>query len=90
MLNNPNNPTGAVLLGRRAARRSPTVMRKHPHVWIMSDDMYEHLVFDGFEHATMAQVAPDLQRPHADRHRRVEDLRDDRLAHRLRRRAEAR
>ncbi len=36
-------------------------MRKHPHVWIMSDDMYEHLVFDGFEHATMAQVAPDLR-----------------------------
>ena len=36
-------------------------MRKHPHVWIMSDDMYEHLVFDGFEHATMAQVAPELR-----------------------------
>ena len=36
-------------------------MRKHPHVWIMSDDMYEHLVFDGFEHATIAQVAPELR-----------------------------
>jgi aspartate aminotransferase len=30
-------------------------------VWILSDDMYEHLVFDGFQHATMAQVAPDLR-----------------------------
>ena len=29
-------------------------MRKHPHVWILSDDMYEHLVYDGFRHATIA------------------------------------
>ena len=36
-------------------------MLKHPHVWIMSDDMYEHLVFDGFKHATIAQVAPELR-----------------------------
>ena len=36
-------------------------MRKHPHVWILCDDMYEHLIFGGFEHATMAQVAPDLK-----------------------------
>ena len=36
-------------------------MVKHPHVWIMSDDMYEHLVFDGFKHATIAQVAPELR-----------------------------
>jgi aspartate aminotransferase len=37
------------------------VMRKHPHVWILCDDMYEHLIFTGVEHATMAQVAPDLK-----------------------------
>jgi aspartate aminotransferase len=37
------------------------VMRKHPHVWILCDDMYEHLIFGGFDHATMAQVAPDLK-----------------------------
>ena len=36
-------------------------MRKHPHVWILSDDMYEHLVYDGFDFVTMAQVAPDLR-----------------------------
>jgi aspartate aminotransferase len=37
------------------------VMRKHPHVWILCDDMYEHLIFSGAEHATIAQVAPDLK-----------------------------
>ena len=60
ILNNPNNPTGACCtageIGAIAA-----VMRKHPHVWMLSDDMYEHLVFDGFKFATFAQVAPDLK-----------------------------
>jgi aspartate aminotransferase len=60
ILNNPNNPTGACCSADEL-REIAAVMRKHPHVWILSDDMYEHLVFDGFEHATMAQVAPDLK-----------------------------
>jgi aspartate aminotransferase len=60
VLNNPNNPTGACC-SADDLRAIAEVMRKHPHVWILSDDMYEHLVFDGFEHATMAQVAPDLK-----------------------------
>ena len=60
MLNNPNNPSGAAC-SADDLRAIAEVMRKHPHVWIMSDDMYEHLVFDGFQHATMAQVAPDLR-----------------------------
>jgi aspartate aminotransferase len=60
MLNNPNNPSGAACSAEEL-KAIAAVMRKHPHVWIMSDDMYEHLVFDGFEHATMAQVAPDLK-----------------------------
>jgi len=60
ILNNPNNPTGAACSAEELAAIA-VVMRKHPHVWIMSDDMYEHLVFDGFHHATMAQVAPDLK-----------------------------
>jgi aspartate aminotransferase len=59
VLNSPNNPTGAVypaaLLADIAA-----VMRKHPHVWILSDDMYEHLIHDGSPAATMAAAAPDL------------------------------
>jgi aspartate aminotransferase len=60
ILNNPNNPTGACCTADEIAAIAD-VMRKHPHVWILSDDMYEHLVFDGFRHATFAQVAPDLK-----------------------------
>ena len=60
ILNNPNNPTGACCSADEIAEIA-AVMRKHPHVWILSDDMYEHLVFDGFQHATLAQVAPDLK-----------------------------
>ena len=60
ILNNPNNPTGACCSADEIAEIA-AVMRKHPHVWILSDDMYEHLVFDGFQHATFAQVAPDLK-----------------------------
>ena len=52
--------------------------------------MYEHIVYDGFEFATSAQVEPALKRAHADRKRRVEGLCDDRLADRLRRRARSR
>ena len=36
------------------------VLRKHPQVWILTDDMYEHLVFDGFQFWTIAQVEVDL------------------------------
>lgn len=60
ILNNPNNPTGAACTADEL-KAIAEVLRRHPHVWIMSDDMYEHLVFDGFQHATMAQVAPDLK-----------------------------
>jgi aspartate aminotransferase len=60
ILNNPNNPTGACCSAEEIAAVA-AVMRRHPHVWILSDDMYEHLVFDGFRHATIAQVAPDLK-----------------------------
>jgi aspartate aminotransferase len=60
ILNNPNNPTGACCSAAEIAEIA-AVMRKHPHVWVLSDDMYEHLVFDGFQPATFAQVAPDLK-----------------------------
>lgn len=59
VLNNPNNPTGAACSAAELAAIA-AVLRRHPHVWILSDDMYEHLIFDGFAHATMAAVAPDL------------------------------
>ncbi|WP_428483340.1 pyridoxal phosphate-dependent aminotransferase [Rhodopila sp.] len=60
ILNNPNNPTGACCSAEEI-QAIAAVMRRHPHVWVMSDDMYEHLVFDGFHHATFAEVAPDLK-----------------------------
>jgi aspartate aminotransferase len=60
ILNNPNNPTGACCSAGELAAIA-AVMRRHPHVWIMSDDMYEHLVFDGFKATTFAEVAPDLK-----------------------------
>ncbi len=60
MLNFPNNPTGAACSAAEMAALGE-VMLRHPHVWIMCDDMYEHLVFDGFQHATMAAVQPALR-----------------------------
>ena len=87
ILNNPNNPTGACCSAAEL-RAIADVMVKHPHVWIMSDDMYEHLVFDGFTHATIAAGGARTARPHGDDQRCIEGLCDDRMAHRLRRRAE--
>ena len=87
VLNSPNNPTGAVCTADDL-RAIAAVMRKHPHVWILCDDMYEHLIFGDYDHATMVQVAPDLKDPRADRLGRVEDLCDDRLAHWFRGRSE--
>ena len=60
VLNFPNNPTGAACT-RAELEAIAAVMRKHPHVWVMADDMYEHLIYDGFEFNTLAQVAPDLR-----------------------------
>ena len=59
LLNSPNNPTGAAL-SEADLREIAGVMRGHPHVWIMSDDMYSHLRYDGEPPLTLAQVAPDL------------------------------
>jgi aspartate aminotransferase len=59
ILNSPSNPTGAAYT-RAELEALAEVLRRHPHVWILTDDMYEHLVFDGFEYTTIAQVAPDL------------------------------
>ncbi|MAK65338.1 MAG: aspartate aminotransferase [Maricaulis sp.] len=59
ILNSPSNPTG---MGYTAAeiRALADVLLKHPQVWIMTDDMYEHIVYDGYEFATIAQVEPKL------------------------------
>ena len=59
-LNFPNNPTGAAC-SRAEMQAIAEVMLKHPHVWIMTDDMYEHLIYDGFEFCTIAEVEPRLK-----------------------------
>ena len=60
VLNFPNNPTGACASRDDIAALAEVLLR-HPHVWIMSDDIYEHLLYDGFEHATIAAVEPGLK-----------------------------
>jgi len=59
MLNSPSNPTGAAY-SRAEMKALTDVLKRHPHVWVMTDDIYEHLVYDGFEFATPAQVEPEL------------------------------
>ncbi len=59
ILNSPSNPTGAAYT-RDEMRALADVLLRHPHVWILTDDMYEHLVYDGFEFTTIAQVEPEL------------------------------
>lgn len=59
ILNSPSNPTGAVYTADQLNGLAE-VLRAHPHVWVMADDIYEHITFDvGFE--TLAAIAPDLK-----------------------------
>ena len=60
VLNSPSNPTGAAY-SRAELRAIADVLLKHENVWVMSDDMYEHLVYDGFEFTTIAQIEPKLK-----------------------------
>jgi aspartate aminotransferase len=59
MLNSPSNPTGSAY-SESELRALADVLLKHPHVYIMSDDIYEHLIYDGFKFTTIAQVEPKL------------------------------
>lgn len=59
LLNYPNNPTGAAATATQLAAIAD-VLRRHPDVWVLSDDIYEHLLFDGFSYTTLAAIAPDL------------------------------
>ncbi|MFC3079471.1 pyridoxal phosphate-dependent aminotransferase [Phenylobacterium terrae] len=59
ILNSPSNPSGAAYT-KAELRALADVLLRHPHVWILTDDMYEHLVFDDFEFWTIAQVEPAL------------------------------
>ena len=59
IFNSPSNPTGAAY-ARDELKALTDVILRHDHVWVMTDDIYEHIVYDGFEFATVAQVEPGL------------------------------
>lgn len=59
ILNSPSNPTG-MAYSRAELKALAEVLLRHPQVWILTDDMYEFLVYDGFEFATIAEVEPKL------------------------------
>lgn len=60
IMNSPSNPSGAGYTRDELAALGE-VLKRHPHVWVMTDDMYEHLVYDDFEFTTIAQVVPELK-----------------------------
>src|SRR5580704_5812411 len=59
ILNSPSNPTGSAYT-RAELKALTDVLVKHPHVWVLTDDMYEHLVYDDFEFSTVAEIEPRL------------------------------
>jgi len=59
ILNSPNNPSGATYT-REELKALAAVLLRHPHVWVLADDIYEHIIYDGFEFATIAEVEPQL------------------------------
>ena len=60
ILNSPSNPTGAGY-SQADIKGLTDVLMRHPHVWVLTDDMYEHIAYDGFEFATPVQVEPALK-----------------------------
>ena len=60
LLNFPSNPTGAAC-SRPEMKALAEVLLRHPHVWVLTDDMYEHLLYDDFEFCTIAEVEPRLK-----------------------------
>jgi aspartate aminotransferase len=60
ILNSPSNPSGAVYSAEELAALAEVLLR-HPHVAILTDDMYEHILFDGRRFATIAAVCPELK-----------------------------
>ena len=59
ILNSPSNPTGSAY-SREEMQAIAEVLKRHGHVWVLTDDVYEHLVYDGFAFATLAQAEPAL------------------------------
>ena len=60
IFNSPSNPSGAAYTGDEI-RALTDVLLRHPHVWVMTDDMYEHLVYDEFTFRTVAEIEPALK-----------------------------
>ena len=60
IFNSPSNPTGATYT-REEIEALTDVLLRHEQVWVLSDDIYEHLVYDGFKFSTPAQVEPKLK-----------------------------
>ncbi|WP_395476813.1 pyridoxal phosphate-dependent aminotransferase [Rickettsia endosymbiont of Pantilius tunicatus] len=60
IINSPSNPTGASY-SHSELENIAEILKKHPHVNVMSDDIYEHITFDGFKFYTLAEIAPDLK-----------------------------
>lgn len=60
VINSPSNPTGGVY-GADHLTALADVLRANPHVWVLSDDIYEHLMFDGHRFTSILDVAPDLK-----------------------------
>jgi aspartate aminotransferase len=59
ILNSPSNPSGAAYT-KKELRAIADVLLKHPQVWVLTDDMYEHVLYDDFEFTTIAQIEPKL------------------------------
>jgi aspartate aminotransferase len=59
IMNSPSNPSGAAYTAAEL-RAIADVLLKHPHVWTLTDDMYEHLIFDDFVFRTIAEIEPKL------------------------------
>ena len=60
IFNSPSNPSGAGYSHAELKALTDVLMR-HPHVWVMTDDMYEHIAYDGFTFCTPAEVEPGLK-----------------------------
>ena len=59
LINSPSNPSGAAYT-REDLKALTDVLMRHPQVWVLTDDMYEHMIYGDFEYTTIAQVEPGL------------------------------
>ncbi len=84
IFNSPSNPTGAAYTKDQMKALTDVLLRRE-HVWVLSDDIYEHLLYDGLAFHTPAGVEPGLIRAHAHHERSVEGLLHDGVAARVRR-----